>query len=38
VDDKGIVRKQWLLGEAGGSKVQPTEPILKAVQEVKAKP
>ena len=37
VDEKGIVRKQWLLGAAGGDTVMPSEPILKAVQELKGK-
>ena len=38
VDDKGILRQQWLLGAAGGNTVMPSEPILKAVQEIKGKP
>lgn len=37
VDEQGIVRKQWLLGAAGGDTVMPSEPILKAVQEIKGK-
>jgi hypothetical protein len=37
VDQQGIVRKQWLLGAAGGDIVFPSEPILKAVQELTAK-
>jgi hypothetical protein len=35
VDDKGILRQQWV--NVGGSTVQPNEPILKAVQEIKGK-
>jgi len=38
VDQQGIVRKQWLLGAAGGETVFPSEPILEAVQEIKGKP
>ena len=38
VDQQGIVRQQWLLGAAGGTTVMPSEPILKAVQELKGKP
>jgi hypothetical protein len=38
VDQQGIVRKQWLLGAAGGNIVMPSESILKAVQEIKGKP
>jgi hypothetical protein len=38
VDEKGIVRQQWLLGAAGGKIIMPSEPILKAVQEIKGKP
>ena len=38
VDEKGILRQQWLLGAAGGDTVMPSEPILKAVQELKGKP
>ena len=38
VDEKGILRQQWLLGAAGGDTVMPSEPILKAIQEMKAKP
>ena len=38
VDEKGIVRKQWLLGAAGDDTVMPSEPILKAVREIKGKP
>jgi hypothetical protein len=37
VDEQGIVRQQWLLGPAGGNMVMPSEPILKAVQEIKGK-
>jgi hypothetical protein len=33
VDDKGILRQQWL--NVGGDTVMPSEPILKAVQEIK---
>jgi peroxiredoxin len=38
VDERGILRQQWLLGAAGGNTVMPSEPILKAVQEIKGKP
>jgi hypothetical protein len=38
VDEKGILRQQWLLGAAGGNTVMPSAPILKAVQEIKGKP
>jgi peroxiredoxin len=38
VDERGILRHQWLLGAAGGTTVMPSEPILKAVQELKGKP
>jgi hypothetical protein len=38
VDEKGILRQQWLLGVAGGTTVMPSEPILKAVREIKGKP
>ena len=38
VDEQGIVRQQWLLGPAGGDIVMPSEPILKAVQEIVSKP
>lgn len=37
VDQQGMVRKQWLLGAAGDDVVFPTEPILKAVQEIVGK-
>ena len=37
VDEKGIVRKQWLLGAAGGDTVMPSETILKAIREIKGK-
>jgi peroxiredoxin len=37
VDEKGIVRKQWLLGPAGGDTVMPSETILKAIREIKGK-
>jgi hypothetical protein len=38
VDQQGIVRKQWLLGAAGGEMVMPSEEILKAVREIRGKP
>ena len=38
VDERGILRQQWLLGAAGGNTVLPSEPILKAVQEIRGKP
>ena len=38
VDEKGILRQQWLLGSAGGDTVMPSEPILKAIRELKSKP
>lgn len=38
LDEKGIVRHQWLLGTAGATTVMPSDPILKAVQELKGKP
>jgi peroxiredoxin Q/BCP len=38
VDERGILRQQWLLGAAGGNTVMPSDPILKAVQEIKGKP
>jgi hypothetical protein len=34
VDEQGIVRQQWLLGPAGGNTVMPSDPILKAVQQI----
>jgi len=37
VDQQGILRKQWLLGIAGDDIVFPSEPILKAVQELSGK-
>jgi alkyl hydroperoxide reductase subunit AhpC len=37
VDEQGIVRKQWLLGAAGGEMIFPSEPIIKAIQEIKGK-
>ncbi len=37
VDQQGILRHQWLLGAAGDDTVFPSEPILKAVQELTAK-
>ena len=37
IDENGILRKQWLLGLAGDDIVFSTEPILKAVQELKSK-
>jgi thioredoxin-dependent peroxiredoxin len=36
VDEKGILRQQWV--NVGGDTVMPSEPILKAVQEIKGKP
>ena len=36
VDEQGIVRQQWL--NVGGDTVMPSEPILKAVQQIKSKP
>jgi hypothetical protein len=38
VDQRGILRKQWLLGAAGDEMVMPSEGILKAVHEIKGKP
>jgi hypothetical protein len=35
VDEKGILRQQWV--NVGGDTVMPSEPILKAVQEIKGK-
>ncbi len=37
VDQQGILRKQWLLGIAGDDIVFPSEPILKAIQELAGK-
>ena len=37
VDEKGILRHQWLLGPAGGDMVLPSEALLKAVREIKGK-
>ena len=37
VDERGILRKQWLLGLAGDDIVYPSEPIITAVQELKGK-
>ncbi len=37
VDQQGILRKQWLLGPAGDDTVFPSEPILKAIQELAGK-
>ncbi len=37
VDEQGILRRQWLLGIAGDDIVFPSEPILKAVQELGGK-
>jgi peroxiredoxin len=37
VDQQGILRKQWLLGMAGDDIVFPSEPILKAIQELAGK-
>ena len=36
VDEKGVLRRQWLLGLAGDDIVFASEPLLKAVQELKA--
>lgn len=38
IDEKGILRKQWLLGLAGDDIVFSSEPILRAVQEMQKKP
>jgi thioredoxin-dependent peroxiredoxin len=35
VDEKGILRQQWL--NVGGDTVMPSEPILKAIREIKGK-
>ena len=37
IDENGILRKQWLLGLAGDDIVFSTEPILKAIEELKSK-
>ena len=37
VDEQGIVRRQWLLGIAGDDIVFSSEPIFRAVQELKSK-
>jgi peroxiredoxin len=37
VDQQGILRHQWLLGEAGDATVFPSEPILKVVREIAGK-
>jgi peroxiredoxin len=37
VDQQGTLRKQWLLGIAGDDIVFPSEPILKAIQELTAR-
>ena len=37
IDEQGILRKQWLLGVAGDDIVFSTEPVLKAIQELKSK-
>jgi alkyl hydroperoxide reductase subunit AhpC len=37
VDEKGIVRQQWLLGPAGDNTVMPSESILKAIREIRGK-
>ena len=37
IDEKGILRKQWLLGPEGDNIVFTSEPIIKAVQELKGK-
>ena len=36
VDEQGILRKQWLLGIAGDDIVFPSEPLLRAIQELKS--
>jgi AhpC/TSA family len=36
VDEKGILRKQWLLGVPGDDIVFSSEPIIAAVQEITA--
>jgi len=35
IDEGGVLRKQWLLGIAGDDIVFSSEPILKALQEMK---
>ena len=37
VDERGILRKQWLLGLAGDDIVFSSEPIIAAVQELRRK-
>jgi alkyl hydroperoxide reductase subunit AhpC len=37
VDEQGILRRQWLLGIAGDDIVFASEPILKAIEELKSK-
>ena len=37
IDEKGIVRRQWLLGLAGDDIVFSSEPILKAIRELQGK-
>jgi mycoredoxin-dependent peroxiredoxin len=37
IDENGVLRKQWLLGLAGDDIVFSTEPIIKAIEELKSK-
>ena len=37
VDEQGILRQQWLLGIAGDDIVFSSEPILRAIPELKSK-
>ena len=37
VDDKGILRKQWLLGVPGDDVVFSSDPIIAAIQEINGK-
>ena len=37
IDEQGILRRQWLLGIAGDDIVFPSEPILRAIQELQSK-
>ena len=37
VDEKGVLRRQWLLGLPGDDLVFDSEPILKAIQGLKGK-
>jgi peroxiredoxin len=37
VDQEGVLRRQWLLGEAGDDIVFSSDPILKAIQEISGK-